>query len=1003
VLANAVTALRVQLGDPFAPITVLMPSGPNTVFARTALALQGPFIRVWFDTPEGLAEAQLPPSFWATHRPEPPGWRRPVVRRILNALADAGDLGNAADVVRRPGWLEPLLRALARLEGHGIEASDVATAATAVDDIGDRAIILERVLSALTAARTAEGFATDADVAVAATTAVDDVGVGAATARGVIVVGDRELPRSLHTFTTAWLSRRSVVRVQLPALQHLAPAPWGVVDAVSRAHLDVSVVEMAARPAPALDAVQAGLFTTTATMTNTTTKTATAKGTTSKAADVSIELARTPDDVRECTECVREIRRAIREGTTLDRIAIVMPDGRQRGALEDALVRAHIPATWLVGYPAASLAPARLLTLALTMANGEQTPQRLYELLSHPALALRAALGPDAVAGRGRWRQLLGQIRHARGLERIRQGLERLDLGAEKGASDADLQRAERAAIARASLLTCIDALAEVVGGFAAPATMRAHAQGWSAFLERFARTGESRGRVLQLLLPYGQSSSTNAPVVDVVEATDEWERLGEREVSRGSLTERSIRVLSPLHLMGGSFDLVCVLGLTEKRFPTPAHEDVFIPDALWAALSSSMLQGDSTFPSSSSHIDLERRRFAALVSAARRRLWLSVPRLDFETERPALPSSFVLETLSALHGTRARFSDIEASSVRRGRRAHAWPDNVDDAIDVGEHLVVRSAQASASASASTSSSPLVALSSHPNSRGVLQLHRSMDAVARGGDLDAWTGLVSPSVLPMTGLDGTPVSVSVLASLMAGAADVLFGLLGARSPRWLTTWGDPAAASTLHRRMIELAKQTHLKKKKPGLQDVLQPKLLGELDELATLGAIDDDALDVARPIVATTTHALQEAASEWCAAPPMHRDPIPVDSGLPWRITNLVGRQLTWADDALALVQVASTFRAQNFYKDDPTLALCALALCEQGVALDGVAMLSPDASSKLVNMDKLQDCLSGLRAVTAQVQAGQWSMRTTKRFSLASERRDVANDADAGNGDDQ
>ncbi len=251
VLADAVTALRVQLGDPFAPITVLMPSGPNTVFARTALALQGPFIRVWFDTPEGLAEAQLPPSFWATHRPEPPGWRRPVVRRILNALADAGELGDAADVVRRPGWLEPLLRALARLEGHGIKATDIAKAAAAVDDIGDRAIILERVLAALTAARSAEGFATDADVTLAATTAVDDVGVGAATARGVIVVGDRELSRSLHTFTTAWLSRRSVVRVQLPALQHLAPTPWGVVDAVHSAHPDVRVMALAAPPGSA--------------------------------------------------------------------------------------------------------------------------------------------------------------------------------------------------------------------------------------------------------------------------------------------------------------------------------------------------------------------------------------------------------------------------------------------------------------------------------------------------------------------------------------------------------------------------------------------------------------------------------------------------------------------------------------------------------------------------------------------------------------------------------
>ena len=79
-------------------------------------------------------------------------------------------------------------------------------------------------------------------------------------------------------------------------------------------------------------------------------------------------MARTPDDVRETVEAVREVRRAVQRGVPLDRIAIALPDGRQRSALEEALARAALPTTWLVGVVASELPPARLLALAVEVA-----------------------------------------------------------------------------------------------------------------------------------------------------------------------------------------------------------------------------------------------------------------------------------------------------------------------------------------------------------------------------------------------------------------------------------------------------------------------------------------------------------------------------------------------------------------------------------------------------------------------------------------------------------
>ena len=81
-LAQAVEALRADLGDPLAPVAVLTPSAANGQLARQSLARHSGFIRVDFVTPERLAQGLGAARLAAQGlRPEPAGWLRSL-RRI---------------------------------------------------------------------------------------------------------------------------------------------------------------------------------------------------------------------------------------------------------------------------------------------------------------------------------------------------------------------------------------------------------------------------------------------------------------------------------------------------------------------------------------------------------------------------------------------------------------------------------------------------------------------------------------------------------------------------------------------------------------------------------------------------------------------------------------------------------------------------------------------------------------------------------------------------------
>lgn len=957
-LHGAVLQLRAHLSDPSAPIALLVPAASNGVLARRALATQGPVLRVWFETADGLLRQQLPVDIWRQLQPESPGWLRVT---LANELQEANALGRFGATLRRSGWRDPLLAALSRLERDAITASDLRalSAKHAPKHVLERAELLATLLDAIAARRTKEGIASPGEITQRAIDA-SEPGVAAALATGAVVVGDRELSASLHQFLTSWLAKRPVVRIVCPPFGNLPPAPRGMRSACPAAAGEIEV-DTSALPR-SLATLSRSLFS----------PPSTAHGAPAPVDD-SVVIAHTPDDVRECVECVRVVQRAIEDGVPLDRIAIVLPDGDRRGPLEEALERADIPTTWLVGHAAHDLLPARLLRLALEVAQGDDSVLRIYELLSHPTLDLRSQLGPDAVKGRGRWRRLLGKIDRARGLERIANAIEAMPV--DEGDRVLTDEEREREVASRASLVKCTRTLDAELRALDVKGQLGQHARAWASFLKRFARVSDVRAKLLALLDPW--STSNTGPSLTRAQAFDELTSLLDREVARGNLSERSIRVLPPMYLVGGEVDVVCILGLTEGRFPKAAKEDPLLPDELLEALQQTL---DRPMPLARSREDLERRRFAAAIGAARKQVWLSVPGLSFKDERPALPSTLLLEAASALLGRRARFSDLSALAVKRGSRAQSWPKDPRDAVDVLEHLIARLAAKDAGA--------LEALGSHTTSRGVLQLHRSI-ARAHTGVVDAWTGLVSPSTLAAPGLDGAALSATALVELLKSLGDFFFHqMLRAYPARSLKPWTAPLERPQLEDILVTLACDATVNDPDPA--KAIAAGAIAHLEAQRALGAFEHTALERARPVVGALGRALAESASDFLRSA-LLEGPLQIADDLPWTLSAAEGRIIaTETGTALADVQRKKPERKTLVRTDRADLTLSAMALSRAKRPVDELIVFTPSNGSAGANVaDVAPFVLAALRVATTSVQAGRFTLAGADAFALASERK--------------
>ncbi len=913
-LHAAIADVRRRTGDPVAPVAILVPSTANGVLAKQQLALAGDLIRVEFLTPEQLLrELGRATLALSGFRPQPASWVQSTVGALIRTDPDA--LGRFGPTLARSGWAAAIARAIDTLETAGITPDDLAT--LDLPDHRERLDLLATLLGEVAQRRAAEELYAPSALCAAARDQAHHPRWAAA-----VVLGDRLLGPREHDALRAWLAARPHAEVVLPPWHRLDPAPVGLRAALPADH---AVHTVPSPPRPALAALGDRLF---------------GEPQRPSAPDESVVFARTPDDVRDLGEATREVLAAIDTGTPLDRIAVVLPDAQQVTVLRGHFERAGIPATWLVGPPLASTPAAGFLLHLLDLATGDDTVPSWYELLRQPGLRLRTAVSAEVTQGRGRWRRILSRSGAVRGTSTIQRAVAAWASAVEDESFEPEGNR--RAAD---HLLRAMEVLEQAMAPLREPATLGTHGRRWAELLRAWWVRSADREHLLGVLAGWGPPDL--GPRVPLSVALGQLrEALAEQAMAPdGSLNDPAVRVATPMTLLGGAFDVVVATGLSEGRLPRRPAEDALLPDDVLDALREHV---GVPLLTSRDLRSFEVRRFAALVSAATRRLWLSAPASELLKERPLLPSSFLLDTATVFLGRRARYTDLAALQVRAGSRARPWPERPDDAISRLEHRVATVAADPATA--------LPRLIRHATGARLVAMHRAFTL----GEPSPHTGLVPPEVLAVPGLVGEPQSTWDLVRLAQNPARYLLStLLGVRRLQRLFASSEELSASWRERRLLAAIATLDA-----APRDDRDGILRAWDDDVATWRAFRDDVSDTDLAMARRLT--VQALDSLVPSLPHGGRQPVtgPIDPDLPWVLDATLG----WCDGEV-LAQVQSKRPARGRIARDATDALL-VALAHRGV--DEIVVVTPTGTVRDDVQSAASDLLPRLHAITAALRDG-------------------------------
>ncbi len=365
-------------------------------------------------------------------------------------------------------------------------------------------------------------------------------------------------------------------------------------------------------------------------------------------------------------------------------------------------------------------------------------------------------------------------------------------------------------------------------------------------------------------------SQSDRGPKLSLSEARQIFdELLKSTPFLRGQLKDPAIRILSPMQLLGGQFDVVCATGLTEGRFPKRPSQDPLLSDELLDAL------GLPSLFRSTDRLALERRRFAALRDAAVRRLWLSSPARNFEG-RPELASSLLLEFASE-GGPRLSYAELNAQLKRRGSRSRSFAEEASAAISRSEH-----ACATLHGGGARGEAMLGAIADHRWARRLLRLHRAATRLQegeQGDELLAHAGQLDPT--KVSALAGENIRPGELATFASSPVEFLFrSVLGAFPAPRLREHFDPLSQYAIAKRLLQLLSssgQTH---------DANSLHAAFRADNEKTLKRAGLDDPEVAarlETLSAAMIQALADMAPSWQPLEPLVD--APVADSLPWRL----------------------------------------------------------------------------------------------------------------------
>jgi RecB family exonuclease len=640
-----------------------------------------------------------------------------IVARVVSRAREERVLEFFADAARHPGFVPSLARTMADVRLAGV-------AAVALDNGSAKGRDLAWLLTALEQALTELRQADRAEVLALAVAAVQD--------------SSPELTRPLALVDPPLGSRRDVALAEALIRRSTAALltgptgdPW-LQRLVAGLDSTADVIDGADHSAPAaLRRVQIGLF-----------EPSDVAGTLSS--DESLACLSAPGEGRECVEIARVVLSHAEQGTPFDRIAVVMrAPALYASHLETALHRADVPAYFGRGTRRPDPA-GRAILAVLACAVAGLSARRFAEYLSlgHvpalPAIADRESriadresevvgeLLPDEAEALGRrrasrfgarggldlpsgsservadgnaavtdtapprrspwrWEAILNDAQVIGGAERWARRLaghrEQLMVRASAAFND-DPSSPRHEALTRQVAWTneLIGFATDVIGEMAAwPAV-----DDWGSWLARFRRLAPRvlarPDRVLATL----NELETLAGVADV--------RLDEvRAVLRDRLTHLpvpppphrygSVFVGTPDQMRGRAFDVVCVLGLSERVFPQRSRQDPLLLDRERQALSPDLA-------TDADHGAVERLQLRLAAGAATQALVASYASMDTAQSRPRVPSFYAIDLHRAVTGHVPGYEALIRDAQQRSGARLAWPAPPDPeaAIDAAEH-----------------------------------------------------------------------------------------------------------------------------------------------------------------------------------------------------------------------------------------------------------------------------------------------------------------------------
>ena len=398
--------------------------------------------------------------------------------------------------------------------------------------------------------------------------------------------------------------------------------------------------------------------------------------------DGTVLLVSAPDPLSEVREAARTCLDWSRDGILFREMAIAYRDAfTYRPVVEAVFTEAGIPLYLDAGPSIAERPVGRRILALIDLIDSRLTRRDVLAFLTDGRLPreTRERYGDVAVS---RWESASRRAGIAEGLEQWRSRLTSL-IAREREAAGREAAPewlAERVTEAE-SLLRFIEDFARLLAAHPTRGT-------WAECLGSFRRLVEGVVRDSEQVLAYldqlAQLDELIGPVdfdrfLSTVRAEILALKAGDVDGgNQGALGLRGVSVLDVNALRHLRFRAAAVLGITERSFPPPPHQDPLLLDDERVALNRA---GNLTLTLRALGPDEEPLQFAVAVSAARERLFLSTRRAAEAGTRAQLPSSFFREAASALAGRRLDASELGKldpgfyRSLRAGRIGAVDPD----------------------------------------------------------------------------------------------------------------------------------------------------------------------------------------------------------------------------------------------------------------------------------------------------------------------------------------